>query len=80
MICPGFNDLRISGFDNHFLIEHGIVIFSELKFINILIGKEACISRINDFNFLHHLANNSFNVLIIDLHTLQTVYFLNFIH
>src|SRR5690625_930596 len=42
--------------------------------------QEHGIARIGDLHLLHHCAHNNFTVLVIDFHTLQTVYFLNFIH
>jgi len=41
---------------------------------------EEIIARIHDLYLTHHLANNDLKVLIIDFHTLHTVYFLNLVH
>ena len=38
-----------------------------------------CIARIGDLDTAQHLTNNHFNVLVVDLHTLQTVNVLDFV-
>ena len=50
-----------------------------LKSGNAVILKVHCISGIRYLNLLHHGANNRLNVLIIDLHTLQSINFLDLI-
>src|SRR5690606_2787026 len=75
-----FQVLRISGIDHHLLVEDVVVFFTEDKLVDILAGQEVGISRIDDLDFLHHLAYDRLDVLVVDLHTLQTVYFLDFVH
>src|SRR5690606_79439 len=53
---------------------------TEDKLVYILARQEVRISRIDDLNLLHHLTNDSLDVLVVDLHTLQAVYFLDFVH
>ena len=72
--------LRITGINDHFLTPDTIVFFHKLKFIHNLLFKETRISRLVNFHLTHHLTNDYFEMLIIDLHTLQTVYILNFVH
>ena len=38
------------------------------------------IARIHDLHTAKHLTNNHFDVLVVDLHTLQTIHVLNFVH
>src|SRR5690606_37549308 len=56
-----------------------VIFFPELPFINNLVLKESGISCIKNFNFLHHLANNYFNVLVDDFYPLKSIYFLDLI-
>src|SRR5690606_34617931 len=56
-----------------------VVFFHEFDLVNNLLFKEASITRVINFNLTHHLSNDDFEVLVIDLNTLQAVNVLNFI-
>ena len=65
--------LRISGINNHLLTPNTVIFFHEVLLIYHLLFQEAGITRFINFNFTHHLTNDNLKVLIINLHTLQTV-------
>ena len=46
--------------------------------VNLFAGKQGCVATECDFNLLQHLTNDRFDVLVVDLHALQTIHFLNF--
>ena len=69
-IWPARKFTAVANFGNHFLIKDEIILFYEFQLIGKIIFEEAGVTRINDVYFAHHLANNDFNVLIIDLHPL----------
>ena len=72
--------LRITSIHYDFLAPDTIIFFHEFQFVYDLLFEEASISRFINLYFTHHLTNDNLKVLIIDLHTLQAVYILNFIH
>src|SRR5690606_4423583 len=51
----------------------------ELPLVDNLVLQKASVAGIQYFYFLHHLAYDHLNMLIVDLHTLQSVYFLDFV-
>ena len=53
----------------HLLVN--VLVFKE---VNQCSRKEFCISVIFDTDFLQHLTNDNFDMLIVDFYTLQTVY------
>ena len=48
--------------------------------INLLTIQEGAISSVFNLDLLQHLANDHFNMLVIDFHTLQPVHILNFLN
>ncbi len=56
-----------------------IIHLVKLDPVNLLTSKVRRITRVIDLYLLQHLANNHFDVLVIDAHTLQTVDILNFV-
>src|SRR3989338_913359 len=64
---------RPSSCSNHFM-----VMSIKLSTINLLTFNQGCIPNILHFNFLKHLANNHFDVLIVNSHTLEAINLLNF--
>ena len=60
--------------------DYTIVFFHELQLVNNLLLQEASITRLFNLYLTHHLTDNNLEVLVIDLHTLQTIYILNFIY
>ena len=51
----------------------------EVQALDLVTPEELGITGIADFDFAEHLADDDFNVLVIDFHTLQTVNFLHFV-
>ena len=72
--------LRISGVYYYLLTPDAVVFFHELELVHYLLFQEAGIARLVDFNLTHHLANDDFKVFVVNLHTLQTVNVLYFVH
>ena len=72
--------LRISGIYYNFLAPDTVVLFHEFELIHYLLFQEAGIARFIDFNLTHHLTNDNFKVLIVNLHTLQTINVLYFVY
>ena len=66
--------LRLSLLDR--LVVHRV----ELDAVDLLAGEERSLARIRDLDLLQHLANDHLDVLVVDLHALQTVDLLDFIH
>src|SRR5947208_581781 len=48
-------------------------------FITPLAPEQRCIARIGNLHFSQHLAHDDFDVLVVNLHTLQPIYLLHFI-
>ena len=72
--------LGISSIHYHLLSPDTVVLFHEFHLVNNLLFQEAGITWLVDFHLAHHLTNDDFKVLIINLHTLQTVNVLNLVH
>ena len=79
-ICPARILVLFTWLCYYFLIKDAIILFIKIKSVFSIFFKESCISRIYNTHFTHHLANDHFNMLIIDSYTLQTIYFLDFIY
>ena len=45
----------------------------------MLTFQQRCIATVGNFPFLQHLANDHFDVLVVDFHTLQTVHILDLV-
>ena len=72
--------LRVSAVDDIVLSVDIIVGVHELPLVHKLLWKELGVARIVDLHLPHHLTDDDFKVLVIDLHTLETVNRLNLIH
>ena len=70
----------ISCIQNNFLTPDTIVFIHYFQLVYNLLFQEASISRSDDFHLTHHLADDYFEVFIVNLHTLQTIYVLDFIY
>ncbi len=58
----------------------GLVIdLVEFQSIDQFTGQEGCFARIGDFDLLQHLARNDLDMLVIDLHALQSIDLLDFL-
>jgi len=56
-----------------------LVFAFELQLVNLLAPQKRRVARFGDAHFAQHLAHDDFDVLVVDLHTLQPIYLLNFI-
>ena len=52
----------------------------ELDLVHLLTGEQSGLARIVDFDLLHHLTDNHFDVLVVDADALQPVDVLDFVH
>ena len=66
------------GYNN--LVVELVVDLHKLPLIDNLVLEEAGVARIINLNLVHHLANDNLEVLVVDLHTLHTIYVLNLVH
>ena len=55
------------------------VLAVKLFTVNLLADQHGRFASVGDFNLLQHLANDHFDVLVVDAHALQTIDFLDFI-
>ena len=67
--CAG----RLTGFD------HPLVLPTELEFIDHFFGQKLGVADILDLHPAHHLANDDFQVLVVDVDALQPVDFLDLV-
>ena len=51
----------------------------QLELIDLLAGDQRGFAAVGDFELLHHLAADHFDVLVVDLHALQTIDVLDFL-
>ena len=70
---------RVAGIGNNFLAPDAVVLFHKLELVDNLLFQEASVARFVDFHLAHHLANDDFEVFVVNLHTLQTVNVLHFV-
>ena len=71
--------LGISAVLDEELAEDCIVGIHEIPLVHELILEEISVSGIGDLDLAHHLADNNLEVLVVDLHTLETVDRLNLV-
>ena len=57
-----------------------IVFGQQFRTLNLLTCNELAVARVRDGHATQHLANDHLNVLVVDLHALQSVNLLNFIN
>src|SRR6185312_14426615 len=62
------------------LRNHPLVLFAEAELINLLLQQERSVAHVFDLHPAHHLADDHFNVLVRDVHALQAIDFLDFVH
>ncbi len=55
------------------------LIFFHLFTVDLFAGQQRGVAAIGDFNLLQHLTNDRLDVLVVDLHALKTVDFLDFV-
>ena len=71
--------LGVASVDDDDLTPEAVVLIHDLKLIDDLLLKEERIPWIEDLYLAHHLADDDFEVLVVDLHTLQAVDVLDFV-
>ena len=60
---------------------HGLFVDPvELITIDLFTGQQNRIARIDDVDFLQHLANDHFDVFVVDLHALEPIDILDLLH
>ena len=65
--------LAVATVFDHFHAENLVVGLVEVDLVDQLAFEVAGVARVGDFHLAHHLADDDFEVLVVDLHTLQTV-------
>src|SRR5690606_18123173 len=58
---------------------HAVVFVKQFGTLDLFAGNEAGVAGVGDRYTAQHLTHNHFNVLVVDLHALQTVHVLNFV-
>ena len=56
-----------------------LVGFVHLELIDLFAGEQRGLAAVGDFHLLHHLAADHFDMLVVDLHALQTIDVLDFL-
>ena len=62
------------------LRDHALVLFAEAELVDLLFEQELGVADVFDLHPAHHLADDHFDVLVVDVHALQPVDFLDFVH
>ena len=60
--------------------DDALVFLAEAELVDLLFEQERGIAHVFDLHPAHHLANDHFDVLVVDVHALQPVDFLDFVH
>ena len=60
--------------------DNTVVLFAEAELIHLLFEKERGVANFFDFDPAHHLPGNGFDVLVVDVHALETIDLLNSVH
>ena len=60
--------------------DHALVLVAEAELIDLLFEQEVGVAHFLDLHPAHHLANDHFDVLVVDVHALQAIDFLDFVH
>ena len=71
---PCMQSLAVACVSYHFLAPYTVVLIKEVKLVNHLTFKIASVTGFKYLHLAHHLADNNLKVLIVDFHTLQTIY------
>jgi hypothetical protein len=59
---------------------HAVVLVQQLGALDLLTGDVVGVARLHHLHAAQHLAHDHFNVLVVDLHALQTIHVLHFVH
>src|SRR5579872_231370 len=62
------------------LVDHAIVLLAETELIDLFVQKEPSVANVLDLHPAHHLANDGFDVFVVDVHALQAINLLDGIH
>src|SRR5690606_10640977 len=61
------------------LLHRAGVLVVDVQTVDLFARQEGRVAGFGDFDFLHHLADNHFDVLVVQLHALQTIDVLNLV-
>src|SRR4029079_118301 len=61
-------------------LSHALVLVLEAETIDLLFEQKLSVTDFLDLHPAQHLTNNHFDVLVVDVHTLQTIDLLNFVY
>ena len=62
------------------LADDAIVFLAEAELVHLLVEKELGVADVLDLHPAHHLANDGFDVLVVDVDALQAIDLLNRVH
>jgi len=57
--------------------DHAVVLFTEAELVHLFLEEEGGVADVFDLDPAHHLPGNGFDVLVVDVDTLQAVDLLN---
>ena len=69
----------VAGVDDHLLAPDAVVLLGKVELVDNLLLEEAGVAGLVYLHLAHHLADDDLEVLVVDLHTLETVYILNLV-
>ena len=69
----------VAGIDHDFLAPDTVVFFGKVVLVDDLLFEETGVAGFVDLHLAHHLTNDDFEVLVVDLHTLEAIDVLNLI-
>ena len=76
----GMQVFRIAGIGDDFDAEESIVGIGEVAFVDGLAFEELRVARVDDHHLAHHLADDHFEVFVVDHHALHPVHSLYFVY
>src|ERR1700732_529612 len=62
------------------IVDDAVVLFAEAELVYLLFEEKRCVSDIFHFHPAHHLADDLFDVFVVDVHALEPVNLLNRVH
>ena len=62
------------------LVLQRLVLLFEPELVDVVTFEEPRVAGVDDSHLLHHLADDDLDVLVVDLHALDPVHFLDFVH
>ena len=71
--------LGVAGIDDYLLTPDAVVLLSEVELVDYFLLEEGGVAGVVDLHLAHHLTNDDLEVLVVDLHTLQTIDVLNLV-